>query len=70
MSEKKGISPVEELNFVKLLWPRIKDGALRLLVMYLQYDALPTELSKLPFIISGECQNCTGDLVHAKHVLY
>ena len=54
MSEKKGISPVEELNFVKLLWPRIKDGALRLLAMYLKYDALPTELSKLPFTISGE----------------
>ena len=70
MSKKKGISPVEELNFVKVLWPRIKHGALRWLVVYLQSDALPTDLSKLPFTLSGECQNCTGDLVRAKHALY
>ena len=37
---------------------------------HLQSGALPTELSKLPYPLSGECRNRTGDLAHAKHALY
>ena len=70
MSEKKGISPLEELEYVKCFDRESNTGPPDYWSYYLQSGALPTELSKLTCPIPGECRNRTGDLVHAKHALY